>query len=61
MGKVEIKWNDAAAKRMFAPVELDRTKSESQQVSDTMKELKKRGVTPDRSAVTKMVRDANKN
>lgn len=57
---VKIKFDDEAFRKAFGPLQWDRSKSEAQQVADVTKELKKRGVEPNRAGVLKMVRDANK-
>jgi hypothetical protein len=55
-----VKLNDAALKKISAPLPIDTSRTEAQQVDDMMKELKKRGITPTRAGVLKTIREMNK-
>ncbi|MFJ2298146.1 hypothetical protein [Oerskovia paurometabola] len=53
---VKIKIDEKALAKAFAPIAVDRTKSEAEQIRQVSAELKRRGLKPTDAAIKKVLR-----
>lgn len=56
MGGVKIVW-ERDPDEVFAPLEVDLSLSEDEQVEQVVSQLRSRGVAPDRAAIRRQVRE----